>query len=280
MYRQWGPPSIKSIAMTDDEVRLAQDYNARESDLCELSNWHDEQYTGDESDEDEEQFYCCPHCPSDQTMSSLVAHDEKISEYKRFQEMQELGLDVDYRCPDCRDCVKCKKADRTEKISLREESEDFEVKKSIALDFENKKILATLPLRGKERDFLSSNRSKAEKILLQQCKKYHSDPETKETILKAFSKLFDNGHAMLLSQVSVELLEQFINKEVQHHIPWRVVFSSSPTTPCRPVLDASSRTSYRSDKSGGRCLNDLVCKGKVESLNLLKVMARFIIGGC
>ena len=69
-----------------------------------------------------------------------------------------------------------------------------------------------------------------------------------------------------------------MNKEVQHHIPWRVVFSSSPTTPCRPVLDASSRTSYRSDKTGGRCLNDLVCKGKVESLNLLKVMVRFIIG--
>ena len=30
----------------------------------------------------------------------------------------------------------------------------------------------------------------------------------------------------------------------------------------------ASRTSYRSDKSGGRCLNDLVCKGKVETLNI------------
>ena len=235
----------------------------------------------DDSDDDcssEQVFYCCSHCPADKSMSSQVAHDEKISEYRRFLEMQELGLDVDYRCPDCRDCLRCKKADRTEKISLREECEDFEVKKSIQLDFKQKKILATLPLRGKERDFLSSNRDKAIKILLQQCKKYHGDPETKETVLKAFAKLFDNGHAMLLSQLSEKQLDKFINKEVQHHIPWRVVFSSSPTTPCRPVLDASSRTSYRSDKSGGRCLNDLVCKGKVESLNLLKVMVRFIIG--
>jgi hypothetical protein len=250
--------------------------------MCELSEWCDIQYNSDEDGEDDSDqlFYCCPHCPSDQTMSSLVAYDEKISEYKRFQEMQELGLDVDYRCPDCRDCLKCKKADRTEKISLREESEDFEVKKSIALDLENKKILATLPLRGKERDFLSSNRSKAEKILLQQCRKYHGDPKTKEAILKAFAKLFDNGHAILLSEVSEEQLEQFIHKEVQHHIPWRVVFSPSPTTPCRPVLDASSRTSYRSDKSGGRCLNDLVCKGKAESHNLLKVMVWFIIARC
>ena len=166
--------------------------------------------------------------------------------------MQELGLDVEYRCPECRDCVKCKKADKTEKVSLREESEDFEVRKSITLDFDQKKILATLPLRGKERDFLSSNKEKAKKILLQQCRKYCEDTDTKETILKAFNKLFDNGHAVLLSQLSEEQLETFIHKEVQHHIPWRVVFSPSPTTPCRPVLDASSRTGYRSDKSGGR----------------------------
>ena len=211
-------------------------------------------------------------------MSVGLGRDETSNEYKRFLEMQELGLDVEYRCPECRDCVKCRKADRTEKVSLREESEDFEVRKSIKLDFDQKKILATLPLRGKERDFLSSNREKAKKILLQQCRKYYGDSDTKETILKAFNKLFDNGHAVLLSQLSEKQLETFIHKEVQHHIPWRVVFSPSPTTPCRPVLDASSRTDYRSDRSGGRCLNDLVCKGKVETLNLLKVMVRFVVG--
>ena len=61
--------------MTEDEVRLAQDYNARESDLCELSDWRDIQYTSDEDDEDDQLYYCFPHCPSDQTVSSLVAHD-------------------------------------------------------------------------------------------------------------------------------------------------------------------------------------------------------------
>ena len=56
------------------------------------------------------------------------------------------------------------------------------------------------------------------------------------------------------------------------------MFSGSPTTPCRPVLDASSRTSFRKDKTGGKSLNDLVAKGKVESLNLVKVLMRFTIG--
>ena len=275
VYRQFGPPSIKSIAMTEEEMMLAQEYNSKEGGMPELSLWFDEQQTGTDWSSEVD---CCQHCLVDQDQSCQLAHDDKISEYKRFQEMQELGLDIEYRCPDCRDCIKCKKADKTEKISLREESEDFEVKKSITLDFEQKRILAKLPLRGKERDFLSNNREKARKILIQQCKKYYGDSETKETVLKAFAKLFDNGHAVLLSDLNEEQLNKFINKEVQHHISWRVVFSSSPTTPCRPVLDASSRTNYRGDNSGGRCLNDLVCKGKVETLNILKVMVRFRVG--
>ena len=55
-------------------------------------------------------------------------------------------------------------------------------------------------------------------------------------------------------------------------------FSSSPTTPTRPVLDASSRTSFRKDGTGGKSLNDLLAKGKVESINLIKVLLRFVTG--
>ena len=154
----------------------------------------------------------------------------------------------------------------------------FEIRKSINLDFENRKIESSLPLRGKERDYLSSNRERATKTLAQQCKKYHGDVDNKAAILEAFSKLFRNGHAKLLSQLNKSEFDQFINKEVQHHLVWRVVFSGSPTTHCRPVMDASSRTGFRKDGSGGKCLNDLVCKGKVESLNLVKVLMRFMTG--
>ena len=41
-------------------------------------------------------------------------------------------------------------------------------------------------------------------------------------------------------------------------------------------MDASARTAFRKDGSGGKALNDLVCKGKVDSLNML--LMRFIIG--
>ena len=170
---------------------------------------------------------------------------------------------VEYRCPACRECLDCKAADKTEKVSLREECERYEIQKSVKLDLERRRIQCSLPLIGKERDFLTCNRDKALKILQQQCKKYHKDTDTKKLILEAFAKLFDNGHAILLSDLT-QKQKQFLDKEIQYHIPWRVVFSNSPTTPTRPVLDASSRTSFRKDKTGGRSLNDLVAKGKIE----------------
>ena len=167
---------------------------------------------------------------------------------------------------------------KTEKISLREECEQHEIEKSVKLDLNNKKIKCTLPLIGKERDFLTCNRDIAMEILRQQCATYHKDTDTKEIILKAFAKLFENGHAKFINDLSQEDAK-FLEKEVQYHIPWRIVFSSSPTTPCRPVLDASSRTSFRGDGIGGRSLNDLVAKGRIETLNLVKMLMRFILVG-
>ena len=287
--------------MTEEDVSLARKYNACEGELPEYSEIvEEEKNTENLADTDEavdelgylaesdgedilvdsletdveatDEDNCCVHCVT------LVSAEERVSEFKKFQEMHDSGLDVEYRCPRCRDCLECKSADKTEKISLKEESEMFEIRKSIKLDFDNKRILSSLPLRGKERDFLSSNRDRAIKVLRQQCKKYFNDDQNKPGILEAFDKLFRNGHAKLLSQLTQEELDQFMDKEVQHHLIWRVVFSGSLTTPYRPVMDASSRTAYRKDGSGGKCLNDLVCKGKIESLNLLKVLLRFMTG--
>ena len=69
----------------------------------------------------------------------------------------ESGVDVEYRCVECRDCTRCKNADQTEKISLRQEGEMLKVAESVQLDWERGRIVCSLPLRGPERDFLSSN---------------------------------------------------------------------------------------------------------------------------
>ena len=107
--------------------------------------------------------------------------------------MQELGLSIDYRCPACRSCQGCRNAPETKHISLREEAEDQAIKESVKIDFEKKKITCILPLRGKEEEFLSSNRKSAEKVLDSQCRKVQHDEEAKREIIKSFNKLFDGG---------------------------------------------------------------------------------------
>ena len=152
------------------------------------------------------------------------------------------------------------------------------VRESVFLDWDNNKIVCTLPVRGAERDFLSTNKMEAQKILDQQCRKWHKDEINKPVILAAFEKLFKTGDTRFLHQMSQEELSKFVNKPVQYFIPWRIVFQDSTTTPIRPVLDGSSNTKVREDGSGGRNLNDYVVKGKISTLNLLRLILRFSIG--
>ena len=203
---------------------------------------------------------------------------ETLREIRRLRLEQECGMDLNYRCIKCRACSDCKDSDRTESVSLREEAEMHKIDQSVTLNLEEKVINCTLPLRGEEREFLSTNFYQANKVLEQQCKLYNNQVETKELIIKAFNKLFDNGHAALVQDLTVDEKTLFENKEVQYFIPWRIAFSDSTTTPARPVLDASSRTRTRLDGTGGKSLNNLVCQGKVDTINLLKLVLGFRVG--
>ena len=82
---------------------------------------------------------------------------------------------------------------------------------------------------------------------------------------------------MKLSSLSDEQRETVLSKDVQHYLPWRVVYKESISTPCRTVMDASSKTPFVKG-GGGRCLNDLTMKGKVDSLNLMNMLLRFVAG--
>ena len=208
---------------------------------------------------------------------SLVESEESIQALKKLQSNEE-GMQISYRCPRCRDCVDCKKSFETERVSLREEQEDQMVHDSIRIDWENKQIECKLPVRGEEHQFLSNNRDIALKILDQQCNKHHKDVETRELICKSFDKLMKNGHMVLWDSLTEDEKKVIEAKKVSHWLPWRVVFKDSLSTPCRAVFDASSNTKVDADGNGGRSLNDLVVKGKVTTLNLMKMITRFQAG--
>ena len=173
---------------------------------------------------------------------------ESLKDIKNLRLEQECGVDINYRCPKCRDCPSCRDSDKAEAISLREEAEMQLIDASVKLDLENKKISCTLPLKGEERQFLTTNYSQALKILEQQIKQYSSHANIRELIIKAFDKLFVNGHAALLDDLSETEKLQFLSKEVQYFLPWRIAFSDSVSTPTRPVLNASSHNRTRRKK--------------------------------
>ena len=218
----------------------------------------------------------CNTCSKSLSAKEILESTDRLSLLKRAIEIQG-PLDVEYRCIDCRDCRKCQSADKLEKMSLKEEAEMMKIRDSIHLNYEDKRIDCTLPLRGAERDFMATNNRQAVAILNQQCQKYSADPEVRTSINKAFAKLMDRGFIRLVSDLSAEELAEFEGKEVQYTIPWRVVWKESTTTPVRPVLDASTNSPKRPDGSGGSSLNNAVCHGKVDSLDLLGVLLRFVM---
>jgi hypothetical protein len=134
------------------------------------------------------------------------------------------------------------------------------IKHSVSLDYTNKQIMATLPLRGKEEEFLSPNQDRAT------CKKLKGKPNDIKNLQKSVGKLFDRGHIKFVKNLPEDIQSKFINKPVQHWIPWRTVHNpKSKSTPVRVVMDASSKTPTRPD-------------GRVESLNLVKLVLKFIMG--
>ena len=300
-YRTYGAPKIPEMPTTYEEAKRAKNLNCLEGDMKEFETVskfdeldemiEDEIFDLDNSSEAQVYDlpdinlqcsctvlpYCCSNISS--MMTSLETDpDNKLKTLKNLLFAQEGGLSIEYRCVKCRDCWQCKNADETEKLSLREEQEDFLIKQSVNLDFVNKTIVCSLPGRGAEGDFLTSNRDLAIKVLLSVSRKYHGDEKARNLILSSFQKLFDKGFIQLVSQLTPEERSMFESKPVQYFIPWRPVFSNSVTTPCRPTFDASSRTRKRPDGTGGRCLNDYTVKGSVSSLNLLRLILRWEIG--
>ena len=350
-WKQFGAPAPKSLAMSEEELKLAHSINKMDianitnldiDDLEEASEVTIDQHIGfsietecknlkensrlriatdtvdnflDGNDsvalnhDVDENVYDEPHTPSCNNCFSALFNkassntssgeplcnhiqDTEIStanftqdsfneptSSKQFVASEEAPLKIEYRCPRCRNCVQCRDAVETEKISLREEAEDAEIRDSVKLDFKNKRFICKLPLRGNVSEFLSTNKHSAEKVLEKQCQLYNKETEVKDLILKAMDKLFSRGHIKLLNDLPKEQQDLILKEPTKYFIPWRIAFKpGSLSTPARPVFDCSSKTPRRADNSGGRCLNDLMCKGRSMSLNLIKMLLKFLIG--
>ena len=64
---------------------------------------------------------------------------------KQFDEIEEAGMAITYRCVDCRVCSNCKKGARFEAVSIQEEIEQNLIERSIHVDVEQGITTEKLP---------------------------------------------------------------------------------------------------------------------------------------
>ena len=188
-YRKVGPPSLPAPLVTHEDLEFAEAVNRAE--IASLAGGLEEKADKEIEVETEQQnpsnfgfTMQCQKCGEDveeniadllEEIEAVVGQekvkkiaakvkfeekDETLYDLKTFIKLQDLGIDLAYRCPKCRNCHDCRNSNET----VREELEDQAIKDSVSIDFESKKITAKLPMRGDENQYLSNNRNSALKV--------------------------------------------------------------------------------------------------------------------
>ena len=189
---------------------------------------------------------------------------------KSFNEAEEAGSEISFRCIKCRDCKECKNHDHIEAMSIKEEVEQDLIERSVDVDLERCVVEASLPLIADPQVKLVPNRHKALKVYQQQVKKLEKSPADRESVIKAENKLQMLGFVSYLKDLPEETQRSLKESPIQNYIPWRVVWKeNSTTTPCRPVFDASQPT------DSGFSLNDIVAKGRNNMNKLVEIFLRW-----
>ena len=194
------------------------------------------------------------------------------SELKKYLDMHDTGLSMEYRCPSCRNCLDCKRGEHYERVSIQQEAEQCMVRDSIWIDPEKKRAVARLPFRVDPQVHLTNNRGLAIKMLDKVCEKYCKDEEVVELIEKAFDKLHTNGHIKFWDEISDVEKQILKTAPISYYIPWDVAFSGSISTPARPTFNASKNTPK------GTNLNDVIVKGIPNLISLLQMVLGWVAG--
>ena len=137
---------------------------------------------------------------------------------KKFLQSQNVGSEIQYRCPKCRSCHDCKNCD--EELSIREEVEQDLIVQSVDVNTKEHIVSVTLPLLSDPEVKLSPNRNVAEKVYSQQLKKIKNDAADKESIINSERKLQDLGFVTYVKDLTKEMQQSLAMQSVQNFIPW------------------------------------------------------------
>ena len=184
---------------------------------------------------------------------------------KKFEELENTGTEVTYRCIDCRNCVRCKQGPRLEDVSIEQEFEQDVIEKVVTVDPESRRCSAKLPFIVPNPDNrLLDNEQDAVKAYRNQIRRLSKSPADKKSVVESEAKLQSLGFVDYFSNLTSEQRRKIFDACLRNFLIWLVVFNeNSLSTPCRLVFDASRGTS-----GGGPSLNSILAKG-INSMNKL-----------
>ena len=168
---------------------------------------------------------------------------------------------ADYRCVDCRNCGTCRRMSRYEgsKISRREHEDEYYIDKSIYPDDINNRFVGKLPFTKDPIQHLANNELQARVRLRKTLKGLEGKTEDIEMLKTSFNRLVELGYYQKFDDLSPEMKESINKAPLQLYIAWQAVLkSTSISTPCRIVLDASQKTSTKLS------INDCLAKGIID----------------
>ena len=191
---------------------------------------------------------------------------------KEFEELENAGTEVSYRCSNCRTCQDCKKSLRIDVVSIQEEIESEIIEQCVTVDIEKGESVSKLPFVASPEARLRPNDKMALKVYESQVRNLNRKPEDKESALLFEAKLQDLGFVDYVHNLTSEQQDRILNASSRYVIPWRGVWNeNSVSTPFRMVFDASQST------FDGCSLNSLLAKGVNNMNSMIAILIRWVV---
>ena len=207
-------------------------------------------------------------CDSKNYLSNALTSKWSPKCVKQFDEVENAGTEITFRCVECRSCQKCKNSMRLDTISVQEEIEQGLIERCVHVDVSRGITTAKLPSVTDPDYLLNPNENEALQV-----KKLNANPKDKLTVIESEGKLQSLGFVDYFSNLNNDEKNLITASAVKYFIPWRAVWNpKSLSTPCRLVFDASQGTKE------GCSINSLLAKGANSMNKLVEILIRWTAG--
>ena len=131
---------------------------------------------------------------SSEVSSCTENHYTALRQIKQFEEVENAGSTITYRCIECRGCKRCKNSEQIEVVSIREEIEQELINESVTLNHETQRVEATLPCMENPLTKLAPNKNIAYKLYQKRVKAINKSEQDKADTIAAEQKLQKLNH--------------------------------------------------------------------------------------